>query len=408
MILNRSLLRWLSEAACLALLLAMLTACGAVRGVELTYRWGQWEPPSVVPRRNLARLMIANCDGSSNEQLFPFYEESIVSIWSPDGSRLITYGLAGHPFPNEYYIADMTGGDPICLTCGAEARDLPTWSPAGDRIAVSVETGLYIEDGQGVVLSRVDLPGAALWPSWAPDGQALVFTASSGHGVEIFRVDADGGNLTDLSAVLGARPGYTFGAQWSPSGGLIAFHSLVAGAHIAVMNPDGSGEREVARWQGNWEILEVPSWPPPQWSPDGQRIAFVSTSASGDRDIYVISPDGSGLTDLTHSPGNDYDPAWSPDGKRIAFVSTRDGDKEVYVANADGSDPVNVSQHPGVADCDPAWRPSPRQGFGLWALGGGIAVAVGVLAAAVLGPRRRRERSNREPRGGKASPPRRG
>jgi TolB protein len=223
----------------------------------------------------------------------------------------------------------------------------------------------------------------------------------------MYRVDSDGGNLINLSAVLGARPEYTFGAQWSPSGDLIAFHSLVGGAHIAVMNPDGSGEREVARWQSNWEILEVPGWQPPQWSPDGERIAFVSTSPFGDHDIYVISPDGSGLTDLTPSPGNDTDPAWSPDGKRIAFVSTRDGDEEVYVANADGSDPVNISQHPGTSDGYPAWRPSPRQGLGLWALGAGIVVAAGALAAAVLGLRRRWERSNRAPGMGKAPPGRR-
>jgi Tol biopolymer transport system component len=351
--------------------------------------------------------MIASCDGSTNEQLFPHEVESMVSIWSPDGTRVITYGFRGHPFPDDYYLTDPAGGDPVCLTCGAGARDWPVWSPTGDRIAVSVDSGLYIEDPEGMVLARVDLAGAPFSMSWAPDGGALVFTASGRGGIEMYRVDSDGGNLTNLSAAIGARPEYTFGAQWSPSGDLIAFHSLVGEAHIAVMNPDGSGEREMARWQSNWEILEVPGWQPPRWSPDGERIAFVSTSPFGDHDIYVINPDGSGLTDLTPSPGDDYDPAWSPDGKRIAFVSTRDGDEEIYVANADGSDPVNVSQHPGTSDGYPAWRPSPRQGPGLWALGGGIVVVVGALTAAVLGLRRRRERSSRTPGMGKAPPGRR-
>ena len=394
MIQKRSLACSFSRVAYLVLLSMQLTACGAVRECEVTYRWGQTDPPSVRYRTNIARLMIAACDGSSNERLFPYYEESMISIWSPDGDRVITAGFVDHPFPDEYYIADLAGGEPVCLTCGAEAWDWPSWSPAGDRIAVSVRSGLYIEDPEGVILARNELPRAALWPSWAPDGRALVFTAWPSAGFEIYRVDADGSNLANLSAVMGERPGYAFGAQWSPSGDLIAFHSLEGGAHIAVVSPDGSGEREVARWQSNWEILEVPNCQPPQWSPDGEMIAFVSTSPYGDHDVFVVRPDGSGLTNVTSSPGDDYSPVWSPDGERIAFVSTRDGDEEVYVANADGSEPVNVSQHPGVTDGDPAFRPQPARAEERWGIIAATAGGAGLVLVLVLGVRRRRGRRN--------------
>jgi TolB protein len=37
-------------------------------------------------------------------------------------------------------------------------------------------------------------------------------------------------------------------------------------------------------------------------------------------------------------------PVASPDGKRIAFVSSRDGNTELYVMNADGSNPVNLTR----------------------------------------------------------------
>ena len=58
----------------------------------------------------------------------------------------------------------------------------------------------------------------------------------------------------------------------------------------------------------------------PTWAPDGGRIAFES-DRSGNWDIWVMNPDGTGLTNLTQSPEDELYPAWSPDGKKIAFTS---------------------------------------------------------------------------------------
>ena len=65
----------------------------------------------------------------------------------------------------------------------------------------------------------------------------------------------------------------------------------------------------------------------PAWSPDGTRIAYLSTR-SGDTfrpDLYVMDVAGGGDTRLTNSqtvaPGY---PAWSPDGRTIAFNSGLD------------------------------------------------------------------------------------
>jgi ABC-type sugar transport system substrate-binding protein len=71
------------------------------------------------------------------------------------------------------------------------------------------------------------------------------------------------------------------------------------------------------------------------------RITF-DTDRDGNREIYVMEPDGSNQTNLTDNKGQDENPVWSPDGKQIAFVSNRENGKEggqfIYVMNADGSD----------------------------------------------------------------------
>ncbi len=69
-----------------------------------------------------------------------------------------------------------------------------------------------------------------------------------------------------------------------------------------------------------------------------------------------MDADGGGLIQFTGSPGSDKVPSWSPDGNRIVFVSNREGNEDIFVMNADGTAPINITSSPGH-EFTPAWSP---------------------------------------------------
>ena len=95
----------------------------------------------------------------------------------------------------------------------------------------------------------------------------------------------------------------------------------------------------------------------PHFSPDGTRLLYTRFARGGygieDAQSYVTVYDFATATprDLTNT-GRDAYPVWSPDGSRIAFLSTRDfaanrGGPALWLMNADGSDPREVGRPAG-------------------------------------------------------------
>ena len=133
---------------------------------------------------------------------------------------------------------------------------------------------------------------------------------------------------------------------------------------IFVMMADGSQPRNLTNNPTSWDSV-------PDWSPDGNKIAF-SSERDGNSEIYVMDANGGNPIRLTREPDTDGAPRWSPDGTEIVFRSGRDRNLEIYVMDADGGNPINLTQNPALDEVA-AWSPgrlavSPKATFlTLWA-----------------------------------------
>ncbi|MGH2676671.1 MAG: hypothetical protein ACRDH1_14810, partial [Actinomycetota bacterium] len=201
-------------------------------------------------------------------------------------------------------------------------------------------------------------------PASAQTNGDIVFT--TGRGTELFEIWAMNEDGSDAQSIIGGPPGsievdpaVTHAVDSSPT--TVAFarksgndetYDLmvktlgVPGDATKITDEDGtvSNDRE------------------PTWSTDLSEIAFTRMIRADDTsNIWVVSSDGTGLTQLTETPASGYDasPTWSRDGTdRIAFVSDRVGGiPQIFTMDAAGVTETQVTSE-GCFAASPSWSPT--------------------------------------------------
>ncbi len=249
-----------------------------------------------------SEIYVVNSDGTALTRLTNDPGADFAPSWSPDGSKV---AFTTFRFGNlEIAVMNADGGGITRLTNDTLVDEVPAWSPDGSRIAFEREWDpnnnswwdIYVMNADGSAVTNVTsgMKNAG-GPTWSPDGLQLAFwgRVNPGDPIQIWVINVNGSGLTGLG-VQGTP-------AWSPDGSKIAVSTY---DRLYLMSPDGTGVTEIL----NDNTLPIGS---PTWAPDGSRIAFTRW-VDGNREIYSISPDGTGLMRVTSNPLNEWSVAWGP------------------------------------------------------------------------------------------------
>lgn len=290
--------------------------------------------------------------------------------WSPDGKFLAICDSEGPDSATGIYLLSVDGTTRKPVSTPPRRQNLfdgdPHFSPDGRSIAFvrwssSVIGDLFVADLNDnrirqLTYDRREIPAI----QWSTDGSEILFVSNRTDNHRLWRISVNGGQPISVGGILGEISRFSV----SPKDGSIAYTQRFYDTNIQINRLPAKGQAMVTIPANSNQIsdgrfapcliVSTRSDDSPQFSPDGSRVAFMS-SRSGFDEIWIANSDCSNPTQLTSfRQGGIGSPRWSPDGKRIVFDRHVDGQPDIFTIDVDTRQTKQLTDKRGL-DYLPAW-----------------------------------------------------
>ena len=265
--------------------------------------------------------------------------------WSPD-SRELVYSMAGSLWRQrlDSQVAQQ-------LTADSSYDYQPDWSPDGQWIIYSSYRNDAIELwaldlANGATHPLLQNGAVNVEPRFSPDGSRVVFVSSAfaGH-FHLFVGNFSGGNLAGVESLTQEHssnlPRYYYSPSdheinpvWSRDGRDILYvsnrnHIHGTGGVWRMPAQPGAPAREIHYEETNWRAR-------PDVSPDGNRLVFASYAGRVWHNLWLLPAQGGDVFPISYDDADQVSPRWSPDGERVAFVTNREGNTRIGMVRIPG------------------------------------------------------------------------
>ena len=257
---------------------------------------------------------------------------------------------------NEIYKLSKNGVEK--LTDNSWDDEYPAWAPDKSKIAFTSNPeknyNIYTMTPQGTRITQITSAKTEdKDPSWYADGRTIAYTRERKKIVSsetfLFKVDIQ----SKISERILPDFDKTHGIpNVSPNQQAITFTGKrLMGWDVAMYDPQTKNVEFLVEGGDSCRA---------RFSRDGKKLAYVSGSADGKGDIWLMNPNGTDKIRLTERDETyDYFPCWSPDGRYIAFNSStqhdHNGDWQLLVIEVETKKTIVVFDSPGN-DVFPDWR----------------------------------------------------